>query len=78
MTTPISKTQERLLAILNLTAADYDSAAATLTAAGFRRDAIPFGENWRTAKKLSDADLVDRCRESEPKFNVHNVHENNY
>lgn len=44
------------LAIVN----SYGVAANALETAGYRKDGIPQGHNWRTAAKLSDADLIAR------------------
>ena len=55
---PISKSQSRLLSLLNLTANDYTDAAQQLQARGFEADGIPAGHDWRSAKKLSDAELL--------------------
>ena len=59
METPSSKSQNRAIKILGLTVTDsYQVAAETLGNAGYRKDGIPQGHNWRTAAKLSDADLI--------------------
>ena len=45
--------------IAGLTRVDtYEAAAFALKTARYRRDGIPQGHNWRTAAKLSDADLL--------------------
>lgn len=36
----------------------YQAAATALETAGYRKDGMPQGHNWRTASKLSDADLI--------------------
>ena len=36
----------------------YEAAASSLETAGYRKDGIPMGQTWRTAAKLSDADLL--------------------
>lgn len=57
--TPISKSQKRAMNLLGLTMADgYHATAAVLEAAGYYRDGIPARHTWRTAAKLSDADLI--------------------
>jgi hypothetical protein len=59
MDTPISKSQKRALTLVGLApAATYDAAATALDAANFRRDGIPTGHTWRSAAKLSDAELL--------------------
>ena len=37
---------------------NYQAAATALETAGYRKDGIPQGHNWRTAAKLSDSDLM--------------------
>lgn len=57
--TPISKSQIRALALLTFAAeSTYSAAGDALEAAGYRRDAIPAGSNWRQAAKLSDVELI--------------------
>jgi hypothetical protein len=57
--TPISKSQKRAMDLLGLAPVDgYDAAATALETAGCYRDGIPAGQTWRTASKLSDADLL--------------------
>jgi hypothetical protein len=58
--TPASKSQIRAAALLSLSIDryDYTAAGAALEAAGVRADAIPAGLTWRTAGKLSDAELL--------------------
>jgi hypothetical protein len=59
METPISKSQTRAMNLLNLApVTTYDAAGSALETAGYRRDAIPVGSNWRQAAKLSDVDLI--------------------
>jgi hypothetical protein len=59
METPISKSQTRVMKLIGLGAVDgYQAAATALEAARYRRDGIPQGQTWRTAAKLSDADLM--------------------
>jgi hypothetical protein len=59
METPISKTQKRAMSLLNLTpVSGYQAAAEALETAGYRPDGIPQGMTWRTAAKLSDAELI--------------------
>ena len=57
--TPISKSQQRLTQLLSIqTDGTYDMAARALDAAGLPKDGIPSGHTWRTAGKLSDAELL--------------------
>ena len=57
--TPISKSQTRALKLAGLAMVDgYGVAANSLETAGYRTDGIPQGHNWRTAAKLTDADLI--------------------
>jgi len=59
METPISKSQKRALALLGLApTSDYQVAAKTLDNAGYLPQGIPGGHTWRTAAKLSDAELI--------------------
>ena len=59
MKTPISKSQTRAMKLAGLgTVDDYQVAATALETAGYRKDGIPQGHNWRTAAKLTDADLI--------------------
>ena len=59
MKTPISKSQTRAMKLAGLsTVDDYQVAATALENAGYRKDGIPQGHNWRTAAKLSDVDLI--------------------
>jgi hypothetical protein len=59
METQISKSQKRALEILKLApTSDYQVAAKTLERAGYLPQGIPVGHSWRTAAKLSDADLI--------------------
>ena len=59
MKTPISKSQMRAMKLAMLgTVDDYQVAATALETAGYRKDGIPQGHNWRTAAKLTDADLI--------------------
>ena len=66
METPISKSQLRAARIAGIAVGDsYEAAKAALEAAGLRGDAIPAGGTWRTAAKLSDAELIAAIRTSE-------------
>lgn len=57
--TPISKSQTRAMNLLGIALVDgYDAAATSLEAAGYYRDGMPRGCNWRQAAKLSDAALL--------------------
>jgi len=61
--TPISKSQQRAMRLLGLTAVEsYDAAATALENAraypGYERDGVPVGYTWRTAAKLTDAQLL--------------------
>ena len=59
METPISKSQTRAMKLAGLAMVDgYGVAANSLETAGYRADGIPQGHNWRTAAKLTDADLI--------------------
>ena len=59
METPISKSQTRAMKLAGLATVDsYEVAATALETAGYRKDGIPQGHNWRTAAKLTDADLI--------------------
>jgi hypothetical protein len=59
METPISKSQTRAIKLVGLGAVDgYQAAATALETAGYRKDGIPQGHNWRTAASLTDADLI--------------------
>lgn len=58
----ISKSQSRLLALLDLSADDYTEAGQVLAAAGYVEDGVPYSHTWRTAAKLSDADLLKSAR----------------
>jgi hypothetical protein len=59
MDTPISKSQTRAMKLAGLATVDtYEAAASALEAARYRKDGIPMGQTWRTAAKLSDADLM--------------------
>lgn len=54
-----SKSQDRLMSLLSLTAdGTYEMAGRVLEAAGMPKDGLPTGETWRTAGKLSDAELL--------------------
>ena len=69
--TPISKSQKRAMELLGLASVDgYSEAASALEAAGCCRDGIPAGQTWRTAAKLSDADLVAGIRKSDEGFGM--------
>jgi len=69
--TPISKSQKRAMELLGLASVDgYSEAASALEAAGCYRDGIPAGQTWRTAAKLSDADLVAGIRKSDEGFGM--------
>jgi hypothetical protein len=61
--TPVSESQKRAMALLNVTLTEtpcYARAAAALEAKGLGVDGsgIPAGHTWRTAKKLTDAELL--------------------
>lgn len=57
--TPTSNSQARVLKLIGVAVpADYADAAKALDAAGCREDGIPQGGTWRTAKKMSDAELL--------------------
>jgi len=57
------KTQQRLLDLLGITRIEtYAAAQEALGLAGFKGDAIPFGENWRTVAKMTDAELLNRAK----------------
>lgn len=59
MKTPISKSQTRAMKLAGLGTVDsYEAAKSALETAGYRKDGIPQGHNWRTAAKLSDAELM--------------------
>jgi hypothetical protein len=59
MKAPISKSQTRAMKLAGLASVDsYEVAAVALETAGYRKDGIPQGQTWRTAAKLSDADLI--------------------
>ena len=69
--TPISKSQKRAMDLLGLASVDgYSEAASALEAARCYRDGIPAGQTWRTAAKLSDADLVVGIRKSDEGFGM--------
>ena len=36
----------------------YEVAATALETAGYRKDGIPVGQTWRTAARLTDAELL--------------------
>ena len=64
--TPTSNSQARLLKLLNASVpGEYSEAAKLLESLGMRRDAIPQGGTWRTAKKLSDDELLAACKAAE-------------
>jgi hypothetical protein len=57
--TPASKQQRRVARLLGLEIEDsYDYAGKALALAGVSADGIPYGHTWRTAAKLSDAELL--------------------
>ena len=59
MKTPISKSQTRAMKLAGLGTVDsYEVAATALETAGYRKDGIPQGHNWRTAAKLTDSELM--------------------
>lgn len=59
METLISKSQTRAMKLAGLATVDtYEAAACLLETARYRKDGIPQGQTWRTAAKLSDADLI--------------------
>jgi len=56
---------------LGLPAVDgYDAAATSLEAVGCYRDGMPAGQTWRTAAKLSDADLLAGLHRGEQAFHI--------
>ncbi len=56
---PASKSQTRLLHLLSLTSdGTYNMSGRLLEAAGMPKDGLPSRHSWRTAGKLSDADLL--------------------
>lgn len=55
---PVSKSQQRVLSLLSLSASDSIDAQQRLQAAGFEPDGVPQGHTWRTAARLSDAELL--------------------
>lgn len=64
--TPTSNSQARLLKLLNASVpSEYSEAAKLLESLNMRSDAIPQGGTWRTAKKLSDAELLAACKAAE-------------
>lgn len=66
METPTSKSQIRAMKLAGLMSVEgYEAAAAALESAGFIRDGIPAGQTWRSAAKLSDADLIAGIKASE-------------
>ena len=57
--TPISKSQKRAMGLLALASVDgYKEAGEALEAVDCYYDGIPAGHNWRSAAKLSDANLL--------------------
>ena len=57
--------------LLGLPAVDgYDAAATSLEAVGCYRDGMPAGQTWRTAAKLSDADLLAGLPRGEQTFHI--------
>ena len=71
MQTPISKSQTRAMRLLGLPAVDgYDAAATSLEAVGCYRDGMPAGQTWRTAAKLSEADLLAGLHRGEQAFHI--------
>jgi len=48
----------------------YDAAATSLEAVGCYRDGMPAGQTWRTAAKLSDADLLAGLPRREAAFYI--------
>jgi hypothetical protein len=59
MKTPISKSQTRAMKLAGISTVDsYEAAATALETAGYRKDGIPQGHNWRTAAKLTDGELI--------------------
>lgn len=56
---PASKTQMRVANLFNLpTPTSYADASRALERAGLPADGLPIGETWRTAAKLTDAELM--------------------
>lgn len=57
--TPSSKSQQRIMDLLGIEHdGTYSHAARILEAQNLPTDGLPLGETWRTAGKLSDADLL--------------------
>lgn len=63
--TPISKSQARLMTLAGITSDDnYSAACEALIEAGFSGSGVPAGGTWRTAAKLTDAELIASTRRS--------------
>lgn len=68
---PTSFSQARLVRLLNIQPSCwYSVTAEQLEAAGYQRTGIPIGYTWRTARVLSDAELlrltkIDRTAQAE-------------
>lgn len=61
--TPASKSQLRLARLANVEIrSEYAEMAQAFEAAGFYGDGIPPYNTWRTAAKLSDAELLASCK----------------
>jgi hypothetical protein len=59
MDTPVSKSQKRAMSLLGITEPNYYAdAAKALEAKRVEGDGIPAGHSWRTAAKLTDAELL--------------------
>jgi hypothetical protein len=80
MNAPASKSQTRLLKLINATVSDdYATNAITLEKAGFIASGIPAEHTWRSVAKLSDSDLLAAAQNDEyVGFNALNVQENNF
>lgn len=64
--TPASKSQIRAASLcsVKIDYTDYTAAGAALEAAGINSAGLPAGHTWRSAAKLSDADLLSALRAS--------------
>jgi len=84
--TPTSKSQQRAMRLLGLTAVEsYEAAAAVLENArvypGYEPDGVPVGHTWRTAAKLTDAQLLEALgveREEIPHLSAMQIAEGGY
>lgn len=69
--TPASKSQKRAASLLGVAIRDsYMYAAEALRAAGVNETGVPAGYDWRTASKLSDAELLAKLTTAEEKLYV--------